>query len=73
MPIFTKDIRFSAKGDVKSGVPVWRRGVAGGGTEPAPKSVWNTPPTDSPVASLDPSLSGSQQHMSGNRKGLLLG
>jgi len=67
------DNRFSPEGGVKSGVPVWRRGVAGGGTEPAPKSVWNTPPTASPVASLDSSLSGSQQDMSGNRKGLLLG
>jgi len=59
MPVFKEDIRFSAKGDVKSGVPVWRQGVAGGGTEPAPNSVWNTPPTAFPVASLDPSLLGS--------------
>ena len=71
--VFSGDIRFSPEGGVKSGVPVWRRGVAGGGTEPVPKSVWNTPPTASPVASLNPSLLGSQQDMSGNRKELLLG
>lgn len=52
--VFKGDIRFSPKGGVKSGVLVWRHGLAGRGKWLDPMVVWSTPPEPMAKVAITP-------------------